>query len=151
MKSPAYETETCSRCNGSGHYSYNQMTGTRCFKCHGNTVVYTKRGSAAVKFAEELRSLPVSEISVGDRIYWGKGGRITVTAISEPHESGVSVVRDGKWVPCMQITLTGKTLTRAFNIDDTVRRGWTQDMVDQVERFQTNLTKAGKPRKKAIA
>jgi len=27
--------KTCSRCGGSGHYSYNQMYGTVCFKCNG--------------------------------------------------------------------------------------------------------------------
>jgi hypothetical protein len=25
----------CSRCGGSGHYSFNQVTGTTCFKCNG--------------------------------------------------------------------------------------------------------------------
>lgn len=27
--------KTCSRCGGTGHYSYNQMYGTTCFKCNG--------------------------------------------------------------------------------------------------------------------
>ena len=27
---------TCPRCGGSGHYSYNPMDGTRCFKCGGS-------------------------------------------------------------------------------------------------------------------
>lgn len=27
--------EACDRCNGSGHYSYNPLDGTRCFKCRG--------------------------------------------------------------------------------------------------------------------
>ena len=27
--------ETCSRCGGSGNYSYNPMNGTTCFKCNG--------------------------------------------------------------------------------------------------------------------
>ncbi len=26
----------CSRCNGTGHYSYNLISGTRCFKCQGS-------------------------------------------------------------------------------------------------------------------
>ncbi len=26
---------TCPRCGGTGHYSYNQIDGTRCFKCSG--------------------------------------------------------------------------------------------------------------------
>lgn len=27
--------ETCSRCGGSGHYSFNQIDGSRCFGCNG--------------------------------------------------------------------------------------------------------------------
>ena len=27
--------ETCPRCGGTGHYSYNQRDGTKCFKCWG--------------------------------------------------------------------------------------------------------------------
>lgn len=27
--------EKCSRCDGSGHYSYNPMDGTKCFRCQG--------------------------------------------------------------------------------------------------------------------
>lgn len=29
---------TCPRCSGSGHYSYNQMDGTRCYGCQGSGV-----------------------------------------------------------------------------------------------------------------
>lgn len=29
---------TCSRCGGSGHYSYNQMDGTRCYGCMGSGI-----------------------------------------------------------------------------------------------------------------
>ena len=42
-----FEIETCSRCGGSGHFSYNQIDGSRCFKCGGAKVTYTKRGQAA--------------------------------------------------------------------------------------------------------
>lgn len=27
--------KTCPRCGGTGHYSYNPMYGTMCFKCEG--------------------------------------------------------------------------------------------------------------------
>src|SRR5207249_1748734 len=48
MKKPLFfESETCSRCGGSGHYSYCQRYGTTCFKCGGRTTVLTKRGEAA--------------------------------------------------------------------------------------------------------
>ncbi len=35
-------TEPCARCHGSGHYSYNSMDGTRCFKCRGSRVQHVK-------------------------------------------------------------------------------------------------------------
>lgn len=35
-------TETCGRCNGTGHYSYNQTHGTMCYGCMGcGTVTLT--------------------------------------------------------------------------------------------------------------
>ena len=39
--------ENCSRCGGSGHYSYNQRDGSRCFKCNG-------RGKIAHKLTAKL-------------------------------------------------------------------------------------------------
>jgi len=42
-----YDTETCSRCGGSGHYSYNQRTGTICFKCGGAGTQLTRAGAKA--------------------------------------------------------------------------------------------------------
>lgn len=36
VKIPVIATRPCSRCGGSGHYSYCQMYGTRCFKCGGS-------------------------------------------------------------------------------------------------------------------
>jgi hypothetical protein len=40
---------TCGRCGGSGHYSYNQLTGTTCFSCQGAgvRVCKTKKEEAA--------------------------------------------------------------------------------------------------------
>ena len=63
-----FESETCSRCGGSGQFSYCQRYGSTCFKCSGNKQTLTKRGSAAqVKFRAML-SKPVSELSVGMKI-----------------------------------------------------------------------------------
>lgn len=144
-----YETETCTRCGGSGHYSYNEMWGSICFKCYGKKRSYTKRGAAAVKFANELREISVTEVSVGDRVYWGNGGRMTVAEISEPHPSGVKVMVGDHYVDCMKITITGQSgLKKAFSLkNDPLRREWTPEMIQQVVDFQESLTKAGKPRK----
>jgi hypothetical protein len=64
----SFETVTCGRCGGTGNYSYCQMHGTRCFKCWGTGLVYTKRGAAARKFYEDLCHKPVEEVKVGDTI-----------------------------------------------------------------------------------
>lgn len=61
-----FEIETCSRCGGSGHFSYNQIDGSRCFKCGGAKVTYTKRGQAAAEFYEAQFQKPLSEFKVGD-------------------------------------------------------------------------------------
>lgn len=53
--------ELCPRCGGSGHYSYNQMDGTKCYGCYGrgiNTVerrVYTEKEKAALERAKIKR------------------------------------------------------------------------------------------------
>lgn len=62
----ALETETCSRCGGSGSYSWCQMYGSVCFKCRGRKVVFTKRGAAANAYLIALRSKPAAEVKVGD-------------------------------------------------------------------------------------
>ena len=38
LPAPEDVTEPCSRCGGSGHYSYNMMHGSVCFKCRGSKV-----------------------------------------------------------------------------------------------------------------
>lgn len=63
-----FETETCSRCGGSGSYSYCQMYGTTCFKCGGHKRVFTKRGQAAFAWLKSQRMRKVSELKVGDAV-----------------------------------------------------------------------------------
>jgi len=35
-------TEPCGRCDGSGHYAFNLLDGTVCFRCRGSKVQHTK-------------------------------------------------------------------------------------------------------------
>ena len=62
-----FESETCSRCGGSGHYSYCQSYGTTCFKCAGTKAVLTKRGRQAQNLFNRLLSRPVSSLRPGDK------------------------------------------------------------------------------------
>lgn len=50
---------TCSRCGGSGHYSYNRMYGTTCFKCNG-------RGQQAPKLTEKLLQRVIEQVTNGE-------------------------------------------------------------------------------------
>ena len=69
VQAPSFETETCSRCAGSGNYSYCPGYGNRCFKCSGKGRVYSKRGHAALDFQQALLRVPAlgygMRVSVG--------------------------------------------------------------------------------------
>jgi hypothetical protein len=54
MTKIVYEKTECSRCGGCGHYSYNQMTGSTCFKCQGSGTQLTRNGRAAMKKVREF-------------------------------------------------------------------------------------------------
>lgn len=60
-----FETKTCSRCGGSGKFSFNLMHGTMCYGCNGSGVQFTKRGRAARQFFDESLTVPASELKVG--------------------------------------------------------------------------------------
>lgn len=150
LETPAYETETCSRCHGSGNYSWNQINGSTCFKCRGQKRTYTKRGYSALLYAKQLRAVPIADVKIGDRIYWGKGGRCTVTAIDDPAPSGVRYLRDGEMIDALSITVHGRDgFKSSFGVNEEVRAGWTDEMVANVNAYQAALTKAGKLSAKA--
>lgn len=91
-----YETETCGRCGGSGHYSRCQMYGTTCFKCAGQKRVVSKAGkkaSAAVQeFIKENFSIPVEAVEIGMRILHD-GKPFVVKGVSS-HDLSSSLVKD---------------------------------------------------------
>jgi len=86
-----FEREPCSRCGGCGRYSYNQITGDRCFKCGGRGWTLTKRGVAAHAWHKAQRTVPASQVKVGDRIQ-SMGLKITVRSI-EPQSDGALLFR----------------------------------------------------------
>lgn len=78
------EHVTCSRCGGSGHYSYTQRLGTLCAKCLGAGTVYTKRGRAARDYLDALRSKPARELQVGDPCKMSSGrGRLLSSRVDD--------------------------------------------------------------------
>lgn len=63
-----FETETCSRCHGSGRHSFCERFRDICFKCGGNGLSLTKRGKAARDYLEQISTVPVESLKIGDRI-----------------------------------------------------------------------------------
>ena len=61
-----FENKTCSRCGGSGNYSYCSMYGSTCFKCHGDGVVLTKKGRAAQIWLNAKKRKLLGEVAVGE-------------------------------------------------------------------------------------
>ena len=73
---PIFESQTCTRCGGSGRYSWCQMWGDRCFKCHGRGYTLTKRGQAAQDFYQRISSLPAKDLKPG-MVIWTSVGLLT--------------------------------------------------------------------------
>lgn len=63
-----FERETCGRCGGTGHYSYNPIHGTVCLGCGGAGVKLTKLGKKAADLCNSLLQVPAIELKVGDLI-----------------------------------------------------------------------------------
>jgi hypothetical protein len=65
-----FPIQTCTRCGGSGEYSYNQRHGSVCYGCNGSGVVHTKRAAAEWnRFRADRRALltpSIRDLVVGD-------------------------------------------------------------------------------------
>jgi len=143
---PLFETETCSRCGGTGQYSYNQIDGSRCFGCSGRKVRLTKRGTAAQNWYHHHQMKPLAELQVGDRVWeenffagyraWFRVDRIEGDTVHVSYLRKHHTTRD-------EIALQG---TRSFRVrpSDQFAVRW-QQMVALA--FQATLNKNGKPRR----
>jgi len=87
-KPTMFESDTCTRCGGTGHYSRCQMYGTTCFKCGGRGRTLTKRGDAAQQHFRNACSKSANDLVVGDIVLVDVGLQhteqrwVTVTEIS---------------------------------------------------------------------
>jgi hypothetical protein len=149
------ETTECHRCGGTGHYSYNQITGTTCFKCGGLKRVCTKRGAAVQKFVLSLRKVSVHDLKPGDRVRIDIGLQSVKTTIKavEKRPSHTAII-DG--VPVQQTatvitTASGKVCgysgpSFAYRL---LEGAFKTDVIAKATAFRDSLTLAGKPRKAA--
>lgn len=151
-----FETVTCSRCGGSGHYSYCQMYGTTCFKCRGRKVVFTKRGAAAFDWYLKALSRPAGELAVGDVIYeepdfvfhTHKGGFFRITEIAPD-----TTLYNGEVRPeylRIQTKVMGHCCpnTQLFRVAHTAEQK--AAVKARAMEYQASLTKLGTPRKRKL-
>lgn len=164
---PAFESETCSRCWGTGNYSYCQSYGTRCFKCHGKKKVLTKRGRVAYERYAETLKVPVLSLKIGESFrsegvpgftpsFWAK-----VIEISERKELGKSKSgNETEWTVHFGIEVTGEHERHGLahvSQDEKaeprmVRKAWTWEYkkarwLEAIE-FQKTLKANGEPYKR---
>jgi hypothetical protein len=70
-----FSVEDCTRCHGTGKYSFNQVDGDKCYGCNGSGLKLTRKAAKAWKaYQEAAEAAMVStcgEAKVGDRIKVG--------------------------------------------------------------------------------
>lgn len=133
-----FEIESCSRCGGSGQYSYCQAYGTTCFKCGGTGRQMTRKGSAASEFFRSSMNLPVSDLKVGYFIKsngWRKVLEISPDKLNEGYVS----IKTQK----ICIGYTEDSVLTCVRDED-----HRQKLLAEALEYQGKLTKAGKLMKK---
>ena len=112
-----FESQPCSRCGGSGSYSYTSEWGSTCFKCGfrkgepGTGYQLTKAGAAAREawIAANTTTKPAADVQVGDVIApYNDSRRYTVTDVQRGHEFGRSRSGDGPWKILDTMLTTGR-------------------------------------------
>lgn len=148
----AFESETCSRCAGSGQYSYCQMYGTTCFKCRGKGRTYTKRAEVALAWAKEQRTVKAKDVQVGwmlyeDGMFSGKAGWFPVESCEMTEN--YSTTQDG--VKHYYFDIVTSQMSHGNFPDSDVQaipsREFLKDVRARALEYQSRLTKAGTVRK----
>jgi hypothetical protein len=152
--SSLFESKVCTRCGGTGNFSFCPRYGSTCFKCHGAGDVLTKRGAATQKYLNELRTKKASDFIVGDVIkctgfpsYWF--ARITEIRTGwqidkrTPTHPRLTFITENKKVG----THTVQTYDHhQFRIGETAEQKTASR--EAALAYQATLTKAGTPRKR---
>lgn len=155
---PIFEHTDCTRCGGSGHYSYNAMTGSRCFKCNGAGVTLTKRGAVAQSYYRLLLSKRYADLVPGDKVqdmgvpgFMAGGWRevISIELIDYTwHQGGEAITRKAIKVEAVEWGMANA------GPEEMVRVAATRDEKRQAKgmalALQARLTKQGKVAKRAV-
>lgn len=146
MTMTKFETITCTRCNGTGHHSYCETHGTRCFKCAGRGRVLTPRGIAARHYFDDLCSKPAGEVVAGDLIQINDFGRKCFSEVVNV-DPDYQITADVK-----TIALTTKQMRIITSADKPQRMGQSAEQKQakfaDALAYQDTLTKKGTVRKR---
>jgi hypothetical protein len=163
-RTPVFEHTECSRCGGSGQFSFNLMHGSVCHGCSGTGFKLTLRGRAAQHFVNELREIPIENFQVGDSIRFDgfnagsfvqptKWAKVTSVQFLTRSEAGY-YWEDSENPNCVRLETTYGSVT-GFVGKTKYRKGFSaeqkQQQIDQALQYQATLTKFGKPRKQKLA
>lgn len=153
-----FESKTCSRCGGSGHFSFNLMHGTMCYGCQGTGLQYTKRGLAAKEYFRNLMMVPVEELKIGQAIQLFTTDKyfkpITLIEFDEEYNlftkglSGYFVGHEKDMLYCVEVQGGGRkavypgTLFRIYQTNEEKTAKFQEAL-----RYQDTLGVNGKPKK----
>lgn len=155
------ETTKCSRCCGTGRYSYNQIHGSRCYGCNGSGKTHTKRGREAARYLESLRSKPARDFVPGDLLrhdMFTPGGLIrTWVTVTKVAPSTTRIVTPGAADTTDSVTIeaTGRhgDVRITTGGDKLLRQGFDaetkQAQLAEAIAYQATLTVKGKVSKLA--
>lgn len=150
-----FETQACTRCGGSGRYSFNLMHGDRCYGCGGTGTTYTKRGKAAKAMFHSLLERDADEITVGDNVLVSSGAmglgpdrwHFVSEIRDDAHNPGRKILtlkRNGK-VACSYGTCPGLKLRCVRTEEERAAK------MAQALAYQETLLASGKPSKRKAA
>lgn len=135
----------CTRCGGSGHYSFNLMDGTRCYGCGGDGFAYASKKVAALAaelgaFMQANQRPTGDKLAVGDTIWTtaqygtrqpvadrrGSGRWEVITAIETTTESagrsGVTVNGETVWTERFILRVTTEQGEYRVSENEIIRR-----------------------------
>jgi hypothetical protein len=143
-----FESETCTRCGGSGEYSSCERYGKRCFRCAGRKVTLTKRGEAARRYYQGLITRRAANLAVGDKVMIDSmtGSAWEQIVKVETDSAGLMEItsRDVRGLDCLQL---GVPADRPYMVappaEDRAR------YLAMALTFQASLTRAGQPPKRS--
>lgn len=148
-----FESAYCTRCGGSGKFSFNLKDGNRCYGCSGSGVQLTNRGKAAKAFYIESQQMSVVDLKPGMFVWDTTIGRASkFLRILSIEPSQAYSISNGERHYYTDIKTSRGTCgvfatSKVRAVEGEEQR---QAQIAAALAYQASLTKAGKPSKKAL-